>query len=148
MKTRPILLTILVTISLFLVLCPISVFGAAFFSSRAIDFPSDDRQFALDATKTLLEATEEHPTGPLPTSDPNLPSYLWVNENCWRLLQQAMAANENIYTLDIISYYNSDNDPNRWRDAVEVWVQVDFKNGLDAKVLYSQGGLAGCQEMR
>ena len=56
-----------------------------------------------------------------------------------------MAASNNKHALEVKEYYNSANDPNPWRESVEVWVTIQFDNGDRTDVLFSQGGLAGCR---
>ncbi len=101
------------------------------------------RESALQETQQLLAFIENHPTGSMPDT---LPGYLRVNDVCWIFLQKCMTSNENQYKLSVISEFDSQTDPNFVHNLIEVWVSIDFPNGQQAEMLYSQGGLTGCQE--
>jgi sensor histidine kinase regulating citrate/malate metabolism len=104
----------------------------------------DARTTALNAANELLVAAQAHPTGTI--TDSGLQSYLWVSEKCWNFLQDAMRQSSGQYTITITSYYNSDDDPNRIRDTIEVFMKVAFSNRRQGEILFSQGGLTGCRE--
>jgi hypothetical protein len=131
-----------------LVLGTAGVFGGMLLFQASTIRPSTPSQAAFAATNVLLTATQAHPNGPLPKDDPALPSYVWVSEECWTLLQQAMITNAYTYTLALLSTYNPDSNPYWQRDVSEVFVRVDFRHGQDAQVQYYEGGLADCQAMK
>jgi hypothetical protein len=106
---------------------------------------SDPRTTALNAANELLLAAQAHPTGTITSS--GLPSYLWVNEKCWIFLQDATLQSSGQYTITITSYYDSKDDPNRIRDATEIFMKVIFSNRRQGEILFSQGGLTGCREI-
>lgn len=109
--------------------------------SEKIDTPKES---ALQQTEQILRAAQRYPTGSLPKE--NLPSYLWVGEDCWRFLQEAMVQSSNRYTITIEQSFNSEDSPISSRAMIEIFILVNFASGRRGEILYYQGGLTGCRE--
>ncbi len=101
----------------------------------------DAKTSALKETEQLLRAAGSHPVGVLPTSD--IPSYLWVDEECWSFLQDSMLKSSGTHTTTVTSY-NQDEPNYNFRDVNEVFLQVDFADAPSAFVRYYEGGIQGC----
>lgn len=99
----------------------------------------DAYEAAIQATERLLSYIREYPTDSLPLDE--LPSYLWVREDCWTLLQEAMIQNSGQYSLT--ARYNGI----PYRPVDDILVRVDFADGRQVEVLFYQGGLVGCSEV-
>jgi len=101
----------------------------------------DAKNAALKSTEQLLSIAASHPTGVLPKND--IPSQLWVSEECWTRLQDAMARNVNRYVTEVT--YNSDDIPNISHAHEEVGIAVIFSDGERILIYYFQRSLIGCR---
>lgn len=54
----------------------------------------------------------------------DLPSHIWVNEDCWEFLQTNMAENANQYELTVAEVFDSRDFPNAVHDLIEVWIDM------------------------
>lgn len=121
----------------------------SWWSLRTVLVPTETqtpKESALNQTEQLLTATKNNRATTLPKDE--MPSYLWVSDSCWNALRSAMSQNLDQYKLSINSYYNSNESPTPARSAVEIFILVDFPNGQQVEVLYYQGGITGCSEVR
>ena len=101
----------------------------------------DAKNAALKSTEQLLSVAAAHPTGSLPKDD--IPSQLWVDEECWTRLQGAMAKNVNRYVTEVT--YNSDDIPNITHAHEEVGITVIFSDGERILIDYFQRSWLGCR---
>lgn len=113
-----------------------------FFTGWATD---DAKTSAIKETEQLLTAAGLHPNGVLPLND--IPSYLWVNDECWSFLQGSMFKSSGIHTTTV-TYYNQDEPNYNFRDVHEVFLRVDFADTPSAFVRYYEGGIQGCSPMK
>ncbi len=100
----------------------------------------DAKNAALKSTDQLLSVAALHPTGALPKND--IPSQLWVDEECWTRLQGAMAKNVNRYVTEVT--YNSDDVPNIPHNHEEVGITVIFSDGERIQINYFQRSVVSC----
>lgn len=98
---------------------------------------SSEEMAIVDVYK-LMDAVIIHPLGEMPKND-SFPSYLWVDDSCWYLLQDMAYKNSNRFRISMSNNYHP------VEDAEEVTVDILFMGGHVVEVLYSQGGLAGCR---
>lgn len=118
----------------------------AFYSWVDTAWRSDDaKTSALKETEQLLKAAGSRPSGVLPQND--IPSYLWVNEECWSFLQSSMLKSSGTHTTTVTSY-NQDEPNYNFRDVDEVFLRVDFVDTPSAFVRYYEGGIQGCSPMK
>ncbi len=118
----------------------------AFFSWANTAWKTDDaKTSALKETERLLSDAGSYPIGPLPKKD--IPSYLWVNEDCWSFLQNSMLKSSGTHTTTV-TYYNQDEPNYNFRDVDEVLLRVDFADESSAFVGYYEGGIQGCSPMK
>ncbi len=111
----------------------------------AIGLSYNAKEEAIDETEELLSAAKKYSTGALPLND--IPSNMWVDEECWSLLQDSMLKSSGVHTTTV-TYYNRD-DPNyHFRDVDEIFLQVDFSDGRAAFVRFYEGGIQGCAQIR
>ena len=99
---------------------------------------------ALKETEQLLRSAGSHPIGALPKDD--IPSYLWVGEECWSFLQEALKSSGQHTTT--VTYYNQDDPKYNFRDVDEVFLRVDFADKPSAFVRYYEGGIQDCAPMK
>jgi len=143
----PLIITISFIIIVFVVTCGL----LGWFTYNTIllkERDGDPKQIALKDTDILLSAVKSHPNGQMPHDSSDLPSYLWVNEDCWEFIQEVMKQNNNNYSLEVVSYDDSRKDPYPVHDLIEIFVQVKFPNNRRAEMLFAQGTLKGCREIK
>lgn len=101
---------------------------------------------ALVDVRKLLDVVVSHSRGDMPRDTDTIPSYLWVGDDCWSLLQERMASNNNKFQLDVNDFYNPLSLPYPVKYDEQVTINVVFPDGHVVEVLYYKGGLAGCRE--
>lgn len=115
--------------------------------SESESFPPEDP--ALEQTHLMLDSAKTHPVGPIPTELPF--DMLYGAEQCWSLLQETMAANDNQYTVVLVGV---------WGDAgthysggsggtgtTEVVIEVVFPDETRIEMYYYAYTLEVCREL-
>jgi hypothetical protein len=100
--------------------------------------PSNPIEDAVTSSKKLLEYATNYPTEEMPRND--IPSYLWVTDDCWELLQRTITENGKSYR--VTAYKNGPD----FRDVNDIISQIDFSTGRRILIGYYEGGLTWCRE--
>jgi hypothetical protein len=104
-----------------------------------ITIRSNPIEDAITLSEKLIDYATAYPIGKIPYND--IPSNLWVEEDCWELLQRVV--NENGKTYQVTAYKNGIGD---FRPVDDIIAQIDFSNGKRILIGYYEGGLTWCQE--
>jgi hypothetical protein len=130
-------------IGIVLVVAAICGFGYWFFRS-GITTTSHPADPAIDRTELILEAVKDHPDEPPPD---DLPSDMQFGaEQCWDMLQDAMAASHNQYTLEVVGVYGDYGTPTG-HGATEIVVLVTFTDELQITMQYYNYTLEMCRQV-
>jgi hypothetical protein len=95
-------------------------------------------------TQRVLRAAQEEPS--LDVRNTDLPSNVWGSARCWEFLHESLLLNSNQYELEITLAVDSARDhlpvPHDW---TEVWIAVVFPDGRQAKLIYYNRFIEGCE---
>lgn len=127
------------------VLLIIAVLLIVSFAVYVIGFSYDAKKKAIDETEQLLFAARKYPTGPLPQY--NIPSNIWVDEECWSFLQDSIVKSSGTHTTTV-TYYSKESSNYGHRDVDVIQLQVDFAGRPSAIVRFYEGGIQGCSPMK
>jgi hypothetical protein len=99
------------------------------------------RDSALQQVDEILRTVIEHPGGDLPSDGQR---YLMAHA-CWSLIQPTLARNHNTYTLIIMRYDDSRDQPYPVHDTIEIIVHAVFPDQTRLEFIYFQGGVSQCR---